>query len=470
MSTDKKSDRGEPKKAATDHDTPAANGDDLPSPIERFVSLLDRVKGLKLVQWLAIYGAAAYTLLHGVEMVVHAFHWHSAIVANFTLFLFLLVPVFLMFVWYHGERKMRHVIGIEWAFLVVWACVSTGSFWWLNSTPASKLENKEIVVLAVMSGAVPYEKLILDSFRMRAGERLNEHGGKLDWKPQIDGYSLSPKSAEGKPKWNQLMADIRERYAGTRVDYLVGVGSFASIALKNSGLADALHADGMIFVGITDPVGAGLVSSLSNRRDKEPVAVVRYGRGGQKYGEYLASMFPKGQKLVFVYQQGGPPQDEYMAGELNRVPGISAYPYVGELNPDDLSDPDAIYFAWYGFDNLLSDAGQGGAALLKRKKVVPSTCTKENVDLAGIVVSVNDVAVGSAGAETMWQAIKAKHIDNTPIKLGERDVTEVDYQAWVNRATVKRKGIHLIPRGLQERENCPQLVSASVSEGDTKDE
>src|SRR5690242_11718841 len=113
MSTDEKSDSGKAQPAARDHDTGTAQGDDSPSPIERFVILIDRVKGLKLFQWLAIYAASAYSLLHGVEMVAHAFHWHSAIVANFTLFLFLAAPVFLMFVWYHGERKMRHVIGVE---------------------------------------------------------------------------------------------------------------------------------------------------------------------------------------------------------------------------------------------------------------------------------------------------------------------------------------------------------------------
>src|SRR5579872_6700916 len=61
-----------------------------------------RIKEHKIVQWTLVYAAAAYTLLHIVEMVGEAFDWPHAVARVVTLGLFVGVPVTATLAWYHG--------------------------------------------------------------------------------------------------------------------------------------------------------------------------------------------------------------------------------------------------------------------------------------------------------------------------------------------------------------------------------
>jgi ABC-type uncharacterized transport system substrate-binding protein len=295
-----------------------------------------------------------------------------------------------------------------------------------------------------MSGGAPYEQIILDAFRDHARKKLEAEGGKLEWKVAIKGYDKSPKHGEGKKEWDGLMQNVRERYAGSNLDYLVGVGSFASTALNNSDLMSRQVAKrGLIFLGVTDPLGANLVKRLKGREEDTEIAGVRYGAGAEAYATCIAALFPKGQKLVFVREVSSP-QDQYMAKELEKMKltgrlNLTDATYRSQLEPDQLADDNAIYFAWYGFDNVLADVSKSDAKLLLAKKVVPSTFTAENLKGAGIVVSVDDSSVGVAGAELMLSAILDKKV------LGQLDVRDVPFKYWIDLQTVNTKGIQLTP-------------------------
>src|SRR6266850_1771618 len=57
------------------------------------MSVWDRIKEHKVVQWTVAYAAAAYTLLHAMEMVSDALEWPHIIIRILTLLLILGAPL-----------------------------------------------------------------------------------------------------------------------------------------------------------------------------------------------------------------------------------------------------------------------------------------------------------------------------------------------------------------------------------------
>ena len=72
-----------------------------------------RIKDHKVAQWTLAYAAAAYTLLHIVEMVSEALDWPHLIPRIVTLSLFLGAPVAATIAWYHGHKTRHRVSGAE---------------------------------------------------------------------------------------------------------------------------------------------------------------------------------------------------------------------------------------------------------------------------------------------------------------------------------------------------------------------
>ena len=83
------------------------------------MSIWSRIKEHKVLQWTLGYAAAAYTLLHGVEMVGNAFSWPHAVVRFVTLVLILGVPIAATLAWYHGHKGHQRVGRQEIAVLAV---------------------------------------------------------------------------------------------------------------------------------------------------------------------------------------------------------------------------------------------------------------------------------------------------------------------------------------------------------------
>jgi hypothetical protein len=254
----------------------------------------------------------------------------------------------------------------------------------------------------------------------------------------------------GKELWNKITKDIAIRYKDQNIDYIVTAGSFATKAIRDAGLVKTLGAKGQIFIGITDPVKGGIVTSLDHRHENSDIAGVRYGTGGLDYGKEIASLFPSDQKLGFVYNKNTP-QDVYVRRDLEILIGqgyknfrFHEFPATHKIVPTDLGDPNSpndakeVYFAWYGLDNILNSVG--GAELLRDKRVIPSTYAPENVKYAGIVVSVYDKKVGELGAE-----ILLKNFYDPQKKLGHEPVGMPPFHTWLDCDTIRTKGIKLSP-------------------------
>src|SRR3974390_591542 len=91
-----------------------------------------RIREHKVVQWTLVYAAAAYTLLHIVEMVGEAFDWPHAVARVVTLGLILGVPVAATLAWYHGYRALHRVSGPELAILTVLLFIAGSVLWALS--------------------------------------------------------------------------------------------------------------------------------------------------------------------------------------------------------------------------------------------------------------------------------------------------------------------------------------------------
>jgi TolB-like protein/Flp pilus assembly protein TadD len=137
------------------------------------MSVWSRIKEHKVLQWTLGYAAAAYTLLHGVEMVGNAFTWPHAVVRLVTLLLILGVPIAATLAWYHGHKGYQRVGRQEIAVLAV-LLVMAGSILWLFGHPGEELaDSKSETAAAVTHGrAAPEAKsLAVLPFDNRSGDK-----------------------------------------------------------------------------------------------------------------------------------------------------------------------------------------------------------------------------------------------------------------------------------------------------------
>jgi TolB-like protein/Flp pilus assembly protein TadD len=117
------------------------------SPHEAF---WDRLKHHKVMQWTLAYAAAAYTLLHGVEMLSEAQEWPHVIVRIFSLLLILGVPVVATLAWYHGAKGSHKVSGPELTIITILLFLA-GSVLWVLTRSGS--EHATASVAAAVSTA-----------------------------------------------------------------------------------------------------------------------------------------------------------------------------------------------------------------------------------------------------------------------------------------------------------------------------
>ena len=107
--------------------SPPQSGAALPSAAP--LGVWARLKEHKVMQWTLAYAAAAYTLLHGVEMLSEAQDWPHAIVRIFSLLLIIGVPVVMTLAWYHGARAQRHVSGSELTIITLLLMIGGATLW-----------------------------------------------------------------------------------------------------------------------------------------------------------------------------------------------------------------------------------------------------------------------------------------------------------------------------------------------------
>ena len=140
------------------------------------MSVWSRIKEHKVLQWTLGYAAAAYTLLHGVEMVGNAFTWPHAVVRLVTLLLILGVPIAATLAWYHGHKGHQRVGRQEIAVLAVLVVLAGGVLWFFGRPGEEHADAKsERIGDMVVPRAAPEAKsLAVLPFDNRSGDKGQE--------------------------------------------------------------------------------------------------------------------------------------------------------------------------------------------------------------------------------------------------------------------------------------------------------
>ena len=95
---------------------------------------LQRLKQRKLVQWSLAYGAAAFALLQGIDIVAQRFGWPEQTMRLVIVALSVGFFVTLVLAWYHGERGAQRVSGTELFILALLLSLGGGFLWHFAQT------------------------------------------------------------------------------------------------------------------------------------------------------------------------------------------------------------------------------------------------------------------------------------------------------------------------------------------------
>jgi TolB-like protein/Tfp pilus assembly protein PilF len=96
---------------------------------------LARLKQRKLVQWSIAYVAFAFALLQGMDMVAQRFGWPGGLMRGAFIAAAVGFPMVLVLAWYHGERGMQRVGGVELLILALLLAVGGGVLWQFARAP-----------------------------------------------------------------------------------------------------------------------------------------------------------------------------------------------------------------------------------------------------------------------------------------------------------------------------------------------
>jgi TolB-like protein/Tfp pilus assembly protein PilF len=93
------------------------------------VSIWQRLRRRKIVQWGIAYAAGAWGLLQGLEYVSGTFDWPRQIQQLTTLALLIGLPIVLVVAWYHGDRGEQRVKAAELVIITLLFLLGGGLFW-----------------------------------------------------------------------------------------------------------------------------------------------------------------------------------------------------------------------------------------------------------------------------------------------------------------------------------------------------
>jgi len=114
----------EPDSQGVQTPAPADGGPAAPT-----TSIWERLKHHKVLEWTLAYTAAAYTLLHGVEMLSEAQEWPHVLVRVLSLVLVLGAPIVATVAWYHGARGLKRVSGPELTIITILLFIAGSVLW-----------------------------------------------------------------------------------------------------------------------------------------------------------------------------------------------------------------------------------------------------------------------------------------------------------------------------------------------------
>ncbi len=99
-------------------------------------TLLQRLRERKLVQWAVAYLAGAWVVLQALDLVGQQFGWPPGLLRGVTLTLAIGFLIALVLAWYHGERGLQRVTGVELMILALLLAIGGGMLWHFGRSAA----------------------------------------------------------------------------------------------------------------------------------------------------------------------------------------------------------------------------------------------------------------------------------------------------------------------------------------------
>ncbi|MDH4110504.1 MAG: hypothetical protein OEW35_19670 [Gammaproteobacteria bacterium] len=335
------------------------------------------------------------------------------------------------------------------------SCTRTGSAWSCDGptgvaaasepAPVKAGERPDLRVYFQMSKALEYERHIRDGFQQGIESRLGSRYA-IVFNEGIGTTSSYWNSVE---RWQAIVDEIVNRAPLTQ--YIVTVGSDAATAMveleaeRKFAAVPGSRFAGFIFLGVSDPMRAG----LAERESATGIpgrAAVQYGTGANDWAATILHALDEPRlvhKPELIYDTSQL-QDAWVAAQLQSSPlhgdrlEITG-PIEGNLRVADLEE-NHIYFAWYSLDAVV----ESYSSRMDRFLIVPSTYSEANVRNFGVVVSVDDVEVGDMGANYLAMSLLEGR------ELEELPTVGPHFHIWINCSAVERKGIPLSPKLLRK--------------------
>jgi TolB-like protein len=169
-----------------------------------------------VAQWTLAYAAAAYTLLHVVEMVSEALEWPHLVARILTLVLGLGFPIVITLAWYHGAKALRRVSGPELTIITILLVIAGSVLWALNrrgehatslsTTTASTSGTAAPAAARTAVAVMPFVNLTGDPSKEYLGDGMAEE--LIDKLTEVQGLMIPARTSSFAYKGRN--ADIRQ--------------------------------------------------------------------------------------------------------------------------------------------------------------------------------------------------------------------------------------------------------------------
>src|SRR6185312_15916707 len=145
-----------------------------------------KLRQRKLVQWAVAYIAAAFAFIQGLDVVAQRFGWPDRIEKLIILVLAIGFFVALVLAWYHGERGVQRIGGVELLIIALLLAIGGALLWRYartsTPTPPSTVAAKSVLstpiasrpnLLAAMTAKIPEKSVAVLPF-------VNDSGAKVE--------------------------------------------------------------------------------------------------------------------------------------------------------------------------------------------------------------------------------------------------------------------------------------------------
>ena len=189
------------------------------------VTVWERLRRHKVLQWTLAYAAAAYTLLHATQMAAESFDWPHVIVRVAALVLVLGMPIVALLAWYHGHKAQHRFSTAELSLLTVLLIIAGSILWAMTRTYVSHTAASGGVAPRTSIAVMPFANMTGDASKEYLGDGMAEE--VLNTLAKVPGFKVPARTSSFAYKGRNI--DVRQ------IAKDLGVGAILEGSVKSAG-------------------------------------------------------------------------------------------------------------------------------------------------------------------------------------------------------------------------------------------